>query len=338
MTIGIVFCERDKDCVQSIINEINSFVKVDHEILLWNNCTYDINFIGIKAIYTEHKNLYAYNARKKLLTYMSGKYIWFIDPDDSLNNINIFYSGNADILIFNTQIYKYYQNFNSLIEEQHSDSICIALWNKWIKKEIYQWAYSECEKFGDTAVSSSTEDKLIFEMCLLYSIYKKEILVQLTQDNWYNYLPKGPWDFSETSICTLNRFHSAIYNFQAACNIEKFYISPLSEKIKKWFDFDLIDSPFMYIRALNICDSTCPKIYIDELENSFSHEKIQKALEKNINYLRLEFIKEFLIRGYVINKNIVDYSPYIRSFRSYFCNTATQKDIDKVKELYSYLN
>ena len=141
ITIGITFCDKDYQYYDRLINQIKERVKLPYEIIIIDNT--EGNKLGDKANFAFGYNALQFAARYKIIKMAKGDYIWFIDGDDEI--VELDYISDADIIIFDynseilhndkTQDAIYTDNFFN--EDFIKNVSRTQLWNKLIKTDLY---------------------------------------------------------------------------------------------------------------------------------------------------------------------------------------------------------
>lgn len=173
LSIVILFCDKDYKYIPSLLQNIQDNVKIQYEVVLIDNREKEkrkkLNIDKYKCIL--HK--FGYNAtqiqgRKKGIELSNGKYIWFIDADDSVNvidNINI-KDLDYDVIVFNEYVKNERIETRDLLNFYKVREFCVALWDKWIKKEVLEKVESHIPA---NLYGSASEDVLLFLGSLKYS-------------------------------------------------------------------------------------------------------------------------------------------------------------------------
>lgn len=142
LTIGIIFCDNDYTNVEKIISNIENNIKIDYEIIsIDNRDKYKNKTLSFEPTFSFGENKKQFVARKKIIDLSSGDYIWFIDGDDDVINVDkldikddIYIFGYRDVVSE-----KIYENaeYKENIQDYSKYFFSSALWNKIIKKDLF---------------------------------------------------------------------------------------------------------------------------------------------------------------------------------------------------------
>ncbi len=106
LSIVIPFCDRDWRYITSLLRLIDGRVKVSHEVILVDNREKYKNAL-IKTdkakILTKGRNVRQFEARRLAVKFCRGKYVWFVDADDSPGDVSSDLSSvDADVIVFSS--------------------------------------------------------------------------------------------------------------------------------------------------------------------------------------------------------------------------------------------
>ena len=144
LSIGITVCDKDYKLCKNLLKQINEKVKIEHEVIIIDNRE---QFAAEKTSWTSSYsfgyNAYQFSARAKIIELAKGDYIWFIDGDDDIREIDSF-NWTEDVIAFS---YSTYSVGDVHIKEDlitqdvfsYNTSVIIkpVLWNKFIKKSLF---------------------------------------------------------------------------------------------------------------------------------------------------------------------------------------------------------
>src|SRR5574344_1048760 len=151
LSIVILYCDRDWQFIEKLISSINNKLKICQQIICIDNRQNTNEIINFQnaEIHCLGYNMYQLAARKYAMQFVKGNYVWFIDADDDIYEVDSSFSklleNNYDIIEIN---YKNSDNWvgQYFIEEEFTkDSLCYEemfkkmqgmLWNKWINYNI----------------------------------------------------------------------------------------------------------------------------------------------------------------------------------------------------------
>lgn len=159
LSIGITVCGNDYKRLPSLLNQINEQVTVEHEVIIIDNTE------GAKvpnATYSFGYNAYQYDARAKIIELAQGEYLWFIDGDDDIVSKIDAIPYVEDILVFSfisepegeVSMTPYVRS-GKLLTTEIDRTIKCALWNKFIKRSLYNEQY-------ETGVKMTTNEDTIW--------------------------------------------------------------------------------------------------------------------------------------------------------------------------------
>lgn len=141
ITIGITFCDNDYSHYDRMIQQIGERIRIPHEVIVIDN-TQGAK-LGGRATFAFGYNAYQFAARYKIIKLAKGDYIWFVDGDDEVFELNEL-RFKDDILIFNFLSESEQVN----LEDQYisrdfrsykfiQQTARAALWNKLIRRSLY---------------------------------------------------------------------------------------------------------------------------------------------------------------------------------------------------------
>lgn len=144
LSIGITVCDKDYQKLDSLLVQIEERVKIEHEVIIIDNRE---QFKDEKTSWTPSYsfgyNAYQFSARAKIIELAKGDYIWFVDGDDDIREIESF-DWTEDIITFSYSTYPIGDVHikDDLITQNifsYDTSVIIrpVLWNKFIKKSLF---------------------------------------------------------------------------------------------------------------------------------------------------------------------------------------------------------
>lgn len=159
ITACIIVCDKDVKYLDELLKKVEN-LKLPHKTLVISNCSEYID----KADYNFYENKTQFSARLKALDLCDTEYIWFIDADDSIYDIETF-DYSEDMVVFGTQYEKnkkwvfknnvYYDAEAWDYEFLHE--INNALWNKIIKTDLLRNVYKYIEDKEYKIISKEDE-------------------------------------------------------------------------------------------------------------------------------------------------------------------------------------
>lgn len=180
VSIIIPFCDKDFCYIKDILSKIDTNVKIQHEVILLDNRenkNYKVEGKFDKIVINEH-NGYNYS-RKKAVPEATMEYIWFIDADDTIYEIdetfNDILNKNYDSIdfLFTDDLNKFCFYKDKKIVDFFTDTI---LWNRWIKTNCCLKAFKDlsdcklcfsddvilCYALGNVCKNNFKSDKKIY--------------------------------------------------------------------------------------------------------------------------------------------------------------------------------
>lgn len=143
LSIGITVCDKDYKLCENLLKQIEDKVKVEHEVIIIDNREqFKDDKTSWTPSYSFGYNAYQFSARAKIIELAEGDYIWFVDGDDDIGELDEF-EWTEDIIAFSYSTYP--------IGEVHLDEDLITkpfsygtstmikpvLWNKFIKRSLF---------------------------------------------------------------------------------------------------------------------------------------------------------------------------------------------------------
>lgn len=285
LTIGILFCDRDLNYLQEFLSLIFYKVKIPYELILLDNRTdtsSDISFLdSYNVLNKEQGNIYQLAGRKKIIENAIGDFIWFVDPDDTLFEIdesfNEILNSNFDFISFSFLIKSKDGEFwneikdkviegNLLLPEANNTPCC--LWNKWIRTSVLKQVI---EFIPDTARVSASED-------LIYVLGALKFGSSQLQNSKYIYTfnsensCSGLNDYSEQ----LEKFKRCIFGLNEANDIIRKFLSE-SELKQLEIDLEKNDCQFFLKKVLLTDDLNTKTKMFEIIKNQFSENVIKET-------------------------------------------------------------
>lgn len=150
LSIIIPLIDRDCSVITELIDTINKNVKPTHEIIIIDNREKlkdeKIDFKDAK-VYSKGRNLYQFESKRWGATFAKGEYIWFVDGDDSILEVDCDedrYS-KYDLIVFNCLhftkegIIQKMRIPSGVLQTKDYDvsvllrKVVCTTWNKWFK-------------------------------------------------------------------------------------------------------------------------------------------------------------------------------------------------------------
>lgn len=172
LTIGILTCDNDIDKIAQCVARVQERVHIHHEVIVWDNTeTKDLPSLeGVKVLSagTWKENVRQFDARKGIAQKTAGDYVWFIDPDDDIAQIDETFIPHCDAQV-DAIVFRHKEDGVSIGNGKgfvaatykdffHGGVISGGLWRKWFKKSALLQAY-KLQHF-DTRISFMEDDLL----------------------------------------------------------------------------------------------------------------------------------------------------------------------------------
>ena len=285
LTIGILFCDRDLNYLQDLLKTIPYKVKVPYEIILCDNrndTSSETSFLNDYTVLNRNGgNLFQLVGRKKIIENANGNFIWFIDSDDTLFEIdesfNELLDSDFDFISFSYLIKSKNGDFwneikdkaieGNLLRPEANNTPC-CLWNKWIKTNVLKQVI---EFIPDEAKVSASED-------LLYVLGALKFGSSQLQNSKYIYTfnsensCSGLNDYSEQ----LEKFKRCIFGLNEANDIIRKFISE-SELKQLEIDLEKNDCQFILKKVLLTDDLNTKTKMFEIIKNQFSENVIKET-------------------------------------------------------------
>ena len=285
LTIGILFCDRDLNYLQEFLSLIFYKVKIPYEVILLDNrkdTTSDISFLdSYKVLNKGQGNIYQLAGRKKIIENAIGDFIWFVDPDDTLFEIdesfNEILNSNFDFISFSFLIKSKDGEFwnelkdkvieeNLLLPEANNSPCC--LWNKWIRTSVLKQVI---KYIPDNARVSASED-------LIYVLGSLKFGKSLLQCSKYVYTFNS--DFSCSGLLDYSgqseKFSRCIFGLSEANSIIRNFMSE-SDLLSLEIDLEKNDCSFFLKKVFKTENKSDQKQMLEIIKNNFSENLIKET-------------------------------------------------------------
>lgn len=261
LSICILFCDKDKHCVPNILNNIKEKCHLNYEIILVDNRgdrSEEIKLpenLPIKLV--KSRGLGQWNGRRSAIEASSGKYIWFVDVDDSICDVPMWIEdelqGHIDILNFNAK-----DSFGELtgtwpLRKPEDRSRLInqkpnlldldieimtgpCVWNKFFRRNVLLPSLNYNDEY-----LTYNEDSLFNMIALKYSTTWKSLDICL-----YNYNSEDS-QAASTHLSSFSKFENLISSGQ---NLFKIRDQIFTSEIEKKATYDWI-SPELCVQFFN---------------------------------------------------------------------------------------
>ena len=142
LSIGITVCDKDYKLCENLLTQIAEKVKVEHEVIIIDNREkFKDDKTSWNSTYSFGYNAYQFSARAKIIELSKGDYIWFIDGDDDIGEVDSF-DWTEDIIAFSYSTYPVgevhlEEEVTDIFSYETSTKIKPVLWNKFIKRNLF---------------------------------------------------------------------------------------------------------------------------------------------------------------------------------------------------------
>lgn len=314
LSIVIPIIDRDVETITKKIEEIHARVKLSHEIIIVDNREekrdFSIDFRDAKVV-SKGYNCYQFEAKRYAAGFCSGEYIWFIDSDDSIYEVDVEIDciSKQDLIVFDfVETYDPIKEFNrnyrlygdykgertpfktaKLSAETIRSYIQCFTWNKWFRRTKFK---KIAEKLPQNKNIIVAEDefwvniflKNIDEFLILDKIfYRHNINSGLTTQNAF----------------TLQHLNTFLIGFD---EIKQIIADNLDDEAQKAILHNTLKYLIFKIRDLKDKNQTID--FFRALRGKYSYTEIKLALIE-ITYdwgLNKKYMKAFNIYEFLINK------------------------------------
>lgn len=288
LTIGILVSDKDTQHLDVLLSQIKEKVKIENEIIICNNSSTELSVENAIVVNNGGGNIYQLRGRKLIIENAQGDYIWFVDADDTINDVQD-EDFTGDIVEFNFTYINVneirpmknnqYSNITvsktSLIDECFNVNIN-TLWSKFIKTSILK---EVAEKIPEEDVSALEDWIYIYGSMTIAKTYEK------STQNIYNYncidTSSSCHDFSNC----FERFERIIKGIVPGMKI---ILSVTNGKIKNYMDSP-IDEYNAYYYLSKIVTTTNEEVcarMLDLIRENFSDYAIKQAAFKTLKSLK----------------------------------------------------
>ena len=269
LSIVILFCDKDVKYIPSLLKNIKENISINYEIVLVDNRETNKDKLTLDPEYQYFA--FGYNARqvqgrKKGIELAKGDYIWFVDADDEVLEVDSSFEKlmqkDYSIIVFDRTEYSLIKN-KHLTERTILCSMGVQLWNKWIKASILR----KVEEYIPTDISGiASEDGMLVIGSLKFgtSVFYHHQLI-------YKYLI-GRSTCGSPSM-TAEKFKAVIYGYKQVTEcIDKMLSEGEKEKLQ-WEDHKKGDIKF-YIERLKLCSPKDIPECVRILTETFQYEDL----------------------------------------------------------------
>lgn len=167
--ICIIFCDKDFFNLTKLIISIYQKIKIPFLIRAWDNREHNTDelpkFDNVTYYNIGKGNIYQFKARQKLAQYVDdNNYVWFVDGDDDVEEINELPHLDCDMVLFACNML--YKGTVHYTESNTKSTLTInnAMWSRWFKGSLLKKAVSQIPENLDCTAS---EDQIISLLCYI---------------------------------------------------------------------------------------------------------------------------------------------------------------------------
>lgn len=283
LSIVVVFCDKDYDCIPKLLEKINSRVLISHEIILIDNRE---NYKSVKIylpdnarMYSEEYNTYQFEARRFAVQFVKGRYVWYVDADDEVLKVRTdlvkYLNADYDFIVFgNCDITENHQLVNGTVDSGNAEgylctrkiyrSIWQILWNKWIETNFLKKIASLLPE-GKLIVAS--EDITVIRLMLKYG--KKYIQIRDILYIYHKYRAGG-----NSKNMSVEKFKHIMLGLDEANKITRKYLTP--EECEATDCENYVDTSYFLNNVVNYAEDkdACYKVML----NYFTEQDIAICL------------------------------------------------------------
>lgn len=277
LTVGVLVTDKDEEYLGGLLERLSSKISgIDFEVLVYDNRENSVTPLetaGAAVIGTGGGNIRQLAARKHIIENASGDYVWFVDADDDIFEIDGSYLTDADMTVYSRLIRG--DDKDSWCEQEplsvegnesvweHKGDVRCCLWDKIIKTEILRQVISYVD--DDDRVSASED--------AVYVIGAFRFAESLRFDSRYIYTY-----YASRSSSAIEDY-SDCYEKYEAC----FYgIERAREILKEMADYEQEDCCFFLQKIGTTKSSETRQLMMARLQQSFTKEQILSAWKTSL--------------------------------------------------------
>lgn len=148
----VLFYERDRKYLETLVDNINKNLSIEHEIILIDNRDDKSEVIDIPTtvVHQMKCNMLQFEARRWSVQFCSGDFVWFIDADDKIlpvsNKLEMYADYDEIVFSHNTRSGKRWQIYDRdyYFSKEDKDPFSVdfyymsneVVWNKWMKTSV----------------------------------------------------------------------------------------------------------------------------------------------------------------------------------------------------------
>lgn len=140
LTIAITFWDKDQNNIPKLLNNIEENVKVEHEVITIDNRDDTTIELSFTPTYTFGYNAKQFNARKKALELAKGEFIWFVDGDDEILELDSISDHDIQVYQYTSNNIEVHFTEEEIVDFYNTETFIgsfVPLWNKIIRKSLF---------------------------------------------------------------------------------------------------------------------------------------------------------------------------------------------------------
>lgn len=188
LSIIMLFCDKDFYYLENKLKELKQKINLSYEILLLDNRENNKDPIpeldeNVKY-FSYGKNCYNYS-RHSIVKHASGKYVWFIDVDDEIFNIDETFKeyilSNEEEICFNFIL----SNEENPGQTKNASRTYFPIWSRWIRTDL---AKEKLKKLNLVPIVFFDDDIIIYQFKDLKKIISENYIYfyRVDRSTFYN--------------------------------------------------------------------------------------------------------------------------------------------------------
>lgn len=290
LSIIILFCDKDFQYLPALIMNIEKCVFIPYELIFIDNRENNKEPFKLKDNWQYHS--FGYNARqvrgrKKGIELAKGKYIWFVDADDSINEVSdrSLLESECDMIVFQGKA-DYVQRLN-ILSYKVLCTISVPLWNKWIKTDVLRKVEENIPADLD---GSASEDTM-----LVIGSMKFSKSIQYCSTKIYNYNVDRS-SCGREQIESTEHFSRIIYGHDKVVECMMKMLTD-EDRYNLGLCNHLIDDCTFFLRKIAGCSEDIIEECVKIITHYFTEEQIIKTWKLSAASVRFTEKKYFLAKN-----------------------------------------
>lgn len=191
------------------------------------------------------------------------EYIWFVDIDDTVMDINDVDYGDEDIIFFSDKCERInINNGNEIIEKLNADEFTVMVWDKWINRKVLVKAYEQIPHF----FCIYSEDVILLLSC-------SQFIKTIARNKFFIY---HHYDDNEISITSRHiKDKSEVDILFEGFDEYKEYVS---SNYKEYYDFNFDKSIKFYLGIYNKAYENIKEYFLNKLYSLYGKENVDRLM------------------------------------------------------------